>query len=59
MSPAVVRAEIEAMERRAQLIFLALIAAALLPFAWRIAEPFFTALLLAVILAVLLEPVRW
>jgi predicted PurR-regulated permease PerM len=58
MSPAVVRAEIEAMEWRAQLIFLALIAAALLPFAWWIAEPFFTALLLAVILAVLLEPVH-
>ncbi|HUI76618.1 MAG TPA: AI-2E family transporter [Bryobacteraceae bacterium] len=37
---------------------MALIAAALLPFAWRIAEPFFTALLLAVILAVLLEPVH-
>lgn len=53
-----VRTEIEAMQRRAQLIFLALIAAALLPFAWRIAEPFFTALLLAVILAVLLEPVH-
>jgi predicted PurR-regulated permease PerM len=46
------------MQRRAQLIFLALIAATLLPFAWRIAEPFFTALLLAIILAVLLEPVR-
>lgn len=46
------------MQRRAQLISLALIAAALLPFAWRIAEPFFTALLLAVILAVVLEPVH-
>jgi predicted PurR-regulated permease PerM len=54
----VVRAEIKAMQRRVQLIFLALIAAAILPFAWRIAEPFFTALLLAVILAVLLEPVQ-
>ena len=53
-----VRTEIDAMQRWAQLIFLALIAAALLPFAWRIAEPFFTALLLAVILAVLLEPVH-
>jgi predicted PurR-regulated permease PerM len=56
--PAVVRTEIEAMERRTQLIFLALIAAALLPFAWRIAEPFFTGLVLAIILAVLLEPVH-
>jgi predicted PurR-regulated permease PerM len=46
------------MQRRVQLIFLALIAAALLPFAWRIAEPFFTALLLAIILAVLLAPVH-
>jgi predicted PurR-regulated permease PerM len=46
------------MQRRVQLIFLALIAAALLPFAWRIAEPFFTALLLAIVLAVLLEPVH-
>jgi len=46
------------MQRRAQLIFLGLIAAALLPFAWRIAEPFFTALLLAVTLAVLLGPVH-
>jgi predicted PurR-regulated permease PerM len=46
------------MQRRVQLIFLALIATALLPIAWRIAEPFFTALLLAIILAVLLEPVR-
>jgi predicted PurR-regulated permease PerM len=46
------------MQRRAQLIFLALIAAVLLPFAWQIAEPFFKALLLAIILAVLLEPVR-
>lgn len=46
------------MQRRVQLIFLALIAAALLPFAWRIAEPFFTALLLAIILAVLLDPVH-
>jgi predicted PurR-regulated permease PerM len=46
------------MQRRTQLIFLALIAAALLPFAWRIAEPFFTALLLGIILAVLLQPVH-
>ena len=46
------------MQRRVQLIFLALIAVALLPFTWRIAEPFFTALLLAFILAVLLEPVH-
>ena len=52
-----VRAQSDTMQR-AQLIFLALIAAALLPFAWRIAEPFFTALLLAVILAVLLKPVH-
>lgn len=50
--------ESEPMQRRVQLIFLALIATSLLPFAWRIAEPFFTALLLAIILAVLLEPVR-
>lgn len=50
--------ESEPMQRRVQLIFLALIATALLPIAWRIAEPFFTALLLAIILAVLLEPVR-
>ncbi len=46
------------MQRRVQLIFLALLAVALLPFAWRIAEPFFTALLLAIILAVLFEPVH-
>ena len=46
------------MQRRVQVIFLALIIAALLPFVWRIAEPFFTALLLAVIFAVLLGPVH-
>ena len=46
------------MQRRAQLIFLALIGVVLLLFAWRIAEPFFTALLLAVVAAVLVEPVR-
>lgn len=46
------------MQRRTQLIFLALMAASLLPFAWLIAEPFFTGLVLAIILAVLLEPVH-
>jgi predicted PurR-regulated permease PerM len=46
------------MQRPVQLIFLALIATFLLPFAWRTAEPFLTALFLAIILAVLLEPVR-
>jgi predicted PurR-regulated permease PerM len=46
------------MERRVQLIFLVLLAAAVMPFAWRIAEPFLTALFLAIILAVLLKPVH-
>src|SRR5262249_48818972 len=41
-----------------QLIFLALMTALLLPFAWRVVEPFVTALLLAIIVAVLLAPMH-
>ena len=41
---------------RRQLIFLALLAALLLPFAWQVAAPFLKALILAIIVAVLLEP---
>ena len=41
---------------RRQLIFLALLAALLVPFAWQVAAPFLNALILAIIVAVLLEP---
>jgi len=42
---------------RRQLIFLGLIAVFLLPFAWSVAAPFVKALLLAIVLGVLLDPV--
>jgi predicted PurR-regulated permease PerM len=58
LHPAGVWVEAETMQRRSQLIFLTLISAVFMPFAFRIAQPFFTALSLAAVAAVLLEPVR-
>jgi predicted PurR-regulated permease PerM len=46
------------MRNRATLIFLSVVLAALLPFAWSIAQPFFTPFLLACVLGVMIHPLQ-
>jgi predicted PurR-regulated permease PerM len=46
------------MPQRKPLIFLAVVLTALLPFLWQVARPFLTSFILALVLAIVMNPVK-